>query len=381
MPQTDQVDKSKVEKLEDLAIKVKLWGQSLGFQQVAIVKPDLRQASRYLNAWLEKGYQGSMAWMAEHGDKRYHVEKLIPHTVRVITVRMDYLADDKMIAVLKDNNKAYISRYALGRDYHKLIRKRLSTLVEKIKNEVPSMELSQRPFVDSAPVMEKPLAEQAGLGWIGKNTLLLNRDAGSWFFLGEIYTSLPLPEDSLQQPDRCGNCRACLKICPTDAFPEPYVLDARKCISYLTIENKGSIPEELRSKMGNRVFGCDDCQIICPWNRYANKSDEADFSPRHNLDNTELLTLFRWDEEEFLRKTEGSPIRRIGYQRWLRNLAVGLGNAEGSVKILEQLEKRVADSSAPVSTLVKEHIVWAVEEQKRKLEKSSAPQHRNNKEK
>ena len=370
MPETGQYNNSQVEKLEDLANKVKFWGNSLGFQQVAIVKPDLEQASKYLKDWLEKGYQGSMEWMAEHGDKRYCVDKLVEHTVRVITVRMDYLADDKMIAVLKDNNKAYISRYALGRDYHKLIRRRLAELVNKIKKEVPSMNLSQRPFVDSAPVMEKPLAEQAGLGWIGKNTLLLNRDAGSWFFLGEIYTSLALPEDNLQQPDRCGNCRACLKICPTDAFPEPYVLDARKCISYLTIENKGSIPEELRPKMGNRVFGCDDCQIICPWNRYANLSMEADFSPRHNLDNAELLTLFQWNEEEFLSKTEGSPIRRIGYQRWLRNLAIGLGNAEGSSYILELLEKKTTDSSVPVSDLAKEHIDWAIEEQRRKLGKS-----------
>lgn len=367
MPQTDQYDKSQAEKLEDLASKIKFWGQSLGFQQVAIVKPDMEQASEHLKAWLAKGYQGSMAWMAEHGDKRYRIEKLVARTVRVITVRMDYLADDKMIAVLRDNNKAYISRYALGRDYHKLIRKRLVALVEKIKTEVPSTELSQRPFVDSAPVMEKPLAEQAGLGWIGKNTLLLNRDAGSWFFLGEIYTSLALPEDGLQQTDRCGNCRACLKICPTDAFPEPYVLDARKCISYLTIENKGSIPEELRSKMGNRVFGCDDCQIICPWNRYANKSDEADFSPRHNLDNTELLTLFRWDEEEFLRKTEGSPIRRIGYQRWLRNLAVGLGNADPCEKILEQLIAK----SKYASDLANEHITWAIRKQRQKLQSKS----------
>ena len=366
MPQTAEEKQLQVEKLEDLAKKIKSWGESLGFQQVAIVKPDLEQASKYLKDWLEKGYQGSMGWMAEYGDKRYCIDKLVSKTVRVITVRMDYLADNNMIAVLRDNNRAYISRYALGRDYHKLIRKRLAELADRIKRELPTLELSQRPFVDSAPVMEKPLAEQAGLGWIGKNTLLLNRDAGSWFFLGEIYTSLPLPEDNFQQLDRCGNCRACIKTCPTDAFPEPYVLDARRCISYLTIENKGAIPEELRPKMGNRVFGCDDCQIICPWNRYANFSGEEDFSPRHNLHNSELLALFKWSEEEFLRKTEGSPIRRIGYERWVRNLAVGLGNAEGSVAILKQLEKKATDSSA----LVKEHIDWAIGEQERKLEKS-----------
>lgn len=364
MPETVQDNQLQAEKLKDLTHKIKSWGQSLGFQQVAIVKPDLQQASEHLKTWLENGFQGTMNWMSEHGEKRYRVNKLVPRTIRVISVRMDYLNDDSMIAVLKDNNKAYISRYALGRDYHKLIRKRLAELADRIKNELPSLALSQRPFVDSAPVMEKPIAEQAGLGWIGKNTLLLNRDAGSWFFLGEIYTSLPLPEDNLEQPDRCGNCRACLKICPTDAFPEPYVLDARRCISYLTIENKGAIPEELRPMMGNRVFGCDDCQIVCPWNRYANLSMEADFSPRHNLHNSELLALFKWSEEEFLTKTEGSPIRRIGYERWLRNLAVGLGNAEPSAKIIEELESRAEDCS----NLVREHVAWAIKAQREKLQ-------------
>lgn len=369
MSETAQTESMDPLQLQALADNIKLWGQSLGFQQVAIVKPNLDQASQRLKLWLEKGYQGSMGWMASHGDKRYRTDKLVARTVRVISVRMDYLADENMIAVLKDNNKAYISRYALGRDYHKLIRKRLAELTHKIKTELPNNDLSQRPFVDSAPVMEKPLAEQGGLGWIGKNSLLLNREAGSWFFLGEIYTSLPLPEDNGRQPDRCGNCRACLKVCPTDAFPEPYVLDARKCISYQTIENQGSIPAELRPLMGNRVFGCDDCQIICPWNRGAPKTTEIDFSPRHNLDNADLLTLFTWSESEFLTKTQGSPIRRIGYQRWLRNLAIGLGNAEGSVTILEQLQKRAADTSAPLSALAKEHIDWAVAEQKRKLRK------------
>ena len=364
MPKTIQDSKSDLAKLEDLSHNIKMWGESLGFQQIAIVKPDLQQASQRLRMWLEKDYHGSMEWMASHGDKRYCVDKLVARTLRVISVRMDYLADENMIAVLKDNNKAYISRYALGRDYHKLIRKRLAELVDKIKNELPQMELSQRPFVDSAPVMEKPLAEQAGLGWIGKNSLLINNQAGSWFFLGEIYTSLELPVDNPQQPDRCGNCRACLKVCPTDAFPEPYILDARKCISYHTIENKGSIPEQLRPLMGNRIFGCDDCQISCPWNRGASKTQEADFSPRHNLDNSDLLTLFMWSEDEFLAKTEGSAIRRIGYQRWLRNLSIGLGNADGSSEILKQLEDRAADPSE----LVREHVLWAINEQKQKLE-------------
>jgi epoxyqueuosine reductase len=349
--------------LEELATNIKHWGESLGFQQVAIVKPNLDKASQRLQLWLNNSYQGSMQWMAEHGDKRYKVDKLVARTLRVISVRMDYLADENMVAVLKDNNKAYISRYALGRDYHKLIRKRLAELTRMIEQQLPTTNLSQRPFVDSAPVMEKPLAEQAGLGWIGKNSLLINNKAGSWFFLGEIYTSLPLPEDNLEQPDRCGNCRACIKVCPTDAFPEPYILDARKCISYHTIENKESIPESFRPLMGNRVFGCDDCQIICPWNRGAPKTKEMDFSPRHNLDNSDLLTLFKWTESEFLSKTEGSPIRRIGYQRWLRNLAVGLGNADGSEEILSYLEQ-TADKT---SLLVKEHIDWAIQQQRQKL--------------
>ena len=354
--------------LTDLAKKIKDWGESLGFQQVAIVEPDLSQASERLNQWLADGFQGSMDWMAEHGDMRYRVDKLVDHTVRVITVRMDYLADDKMIAVLKNDNKAYISRYALGRDYHKLIRKRLAQLVTQIENELPQLQLSQRPFVDSAPVMEKPLAEQAGLGWIGKNTLLLNNEAGSWFFLGEIYTSLPLPTDNNQQSNRCGNCRACLKICPTDAFPEPYVLDARKCISYLTIENKAAIPEALRPLMGNRVFGCDDCQIICPWNRFATQTQEDDFTPRHNLDNPDLVTLFSWTQQQFLDNTQGSAIRRIGHERWLRNLAVGLGNASGSEEILRSLETRVDHPSA----LVREHVQWALAQQRKKIAQPKA---------
>jgi epoxyqueuosine reductase len=277
---------------------------------------------------------------------------------------MDYLADSNMIAVLGDDNKAYISRYALGRDYHKLIRRRLAALVKKIELELPLSDLSQRPFVDSAPVMEKPIAEQAGLGWIGKNTLLLNQTAGSWFFLGEIYTSLALPADNQTQEDKCGKCKACITVCPTDAFPEPYVLDARRCISYLTIEHKGSIDEELRPLMGNRVFGCDDCQIRCPWNRFASFSKEADFTPRHNLQDSSLVSLFMWSNEEFLKNTEGSPIRRIGHERWLRNLAVGLGNASASNHILEALRLRKDHPSL----LVREHVNWAIKEQRAKLQ-------------
>ena len=355
---------TETDKLKDLAKNIKTWGETLGFQQVAIVKPDLGSASKRLLDWLGSGYQGSMQWMGEHEDKRYIPEKLVENTLRVISVRMDYLTDSNMIAVLKDSNKAYISRYALGRDYHKLIRRRLANLSKQIETEIENLglshlQLTQRPFVDSAPVMEKPIAEQAGLGWIGKNTLLLNDKAGSWFFLGEIYISLELPVDDSQQTNKCGNCRACLKVCPTNAFPEPYVLDARRCISYLTIESYDPIPEELRPLMGNRVFGCDDCQIICPWNRYSSETREVDFSPRHNLDNSDLLTLFEWTEAEFNRNTEGSPIRRIGYQRWLRNLSVGLGNAPTSKEIIAALQKRLEDPSERV----REHVQWALERQ------------------
>mgnify|MGYP000866726368 FL=1 len=351
------------QKMENLAQKIKAWGASFGFQQVSIVEPDLSQASEQLQSWLQKGFQGSMSWMAEHGDKRYIVDKLVDHTVRVISVRMDYLADTNMIAVLKDDNKAYVSRYALGRDYHKLIRKRLAALVKKIERELPELHLTQRPFVDSAPVMEKPIAQQAGLGWIGKNTLLLNESAGSWFFLGEIYTSLKLPVDNQIQENKCGKCRACITTCPTNAFPEPYVLDARRCISYLTIEHKGAIPEEFRPLMGNRVFGCDDCQIRCPWNRFASQTKEEDFTPRHNLNDALLTTLFSWNPQEFLDKTQGSPIRRIGHERWLRNLAIGLGNASGSTYILKQLNARKQHPSL----LVREHVQWAIEQQEQKL--------------
>ena len=349
---------------EDSHLKenIRHWSQQLGFQQTGFARTNIDAAGERLQQWLDKGYQGSMAWMAHHGDKRWHAEKLIPGTVSVICVRMDYLpAEHGMIACLKDGEKAYLSRYALGRDYHKVIRKRLATLAGQIE-EACGYPVIQRPFVDSGPVMEKPLAEQAGLGWMGKNTLLLNRQAGSWFFLGELYTSLALPPDEPTPEKQCGQCRACLKTCPTNAFPEPYVLDARRCISYLTIENKGPIPVEFRKAMGNRVFGCDDCQIICPWNRFATPTTEQDFQPRHQLDDSALTTLFSWSEEEFLSKTAGSPIRRIGYQGWLRNLAVGLGNAPYSAHLVETLEAKLNSASE----LVKEHIIWALGEQSKR---------------
>ncbi|MGK2915502.1 MAG: tRNA epoxyqueuosine(34) reductase QueG [Porticoccaceae bacterium] len=340
----------------DLAAKIRAWGRELGFQQVGITNIDLHDAGSKLREWLARGFNGTMDWMSAHGDKRWQPDQLLPGTLSVISVRMDYLpADTGLIACLRDGEKAYLSRYALGRDYHKLIRSRLAILARQIEQEAGAP-VVQRPFVDSAPVMEKPLAEKAGLGWIGKNTLLLNCSAGSWFFLGELFTSLPLPPDHPLSQGSCGNCRACLKICPTDAFAEPYVLDARRCISYLTIEHKGSIPEEFRAAMGNRVFGCDDCQIICPWNRFAKATTEAAFRPRHNLDNSELATLFLWTEEEFLANTEGSPIRRIGHERWLRNLAVGLGNAPTVAAVVNALAARQQHPSE----LVREHVLWAL---------------------
>lgn len=367
--------------LQRLAADIKLWGRELGFQQTGITDTELGQEEIRLNAWLDKGYQGDMAWLGEHDNKRSRPADLLPGTQRVISVRLDYLpADTEQIRILKDAERAYISRYALGRDYHKLIRKRLSLLAKRIEAAVTSelngagtAKLEQRAFVDSAPVLERPLAAKAGLGWVGKHTLLLNSNAGSWFFLGEVYTSLPLPIDSSTETDRCGDCQACLQVCPTDAFPRPYELDARRCISYLTIENKGPIPEEFREPMGNRVFGCDDCQAICPWNKYASFSEVDDFSPRHQLDRAPLVELFQWDEATFLKNTEGSAIRRIGFERWLRNLAVGLGNAPTSDAVVTALQDRLDYPS----TLVHEHVTWALHQhstpKRRRRRKIKAP--------
>ena len=348
-----------------LAADIKRWGRELGFQQVGITDIDLSHEESRLQDWLAQGYQGTMAWLAAHGNKRSRPAELVPGTVRVISVRMNYLpGDTQQIRILKDPTKAYISRYTLGRDYHKLIRKRLGQLAQRIDAALPADfpgkgEVQNRAFVDSAPVMERPLAEKAGLGWTGKHTLILNSEAGSWFFLGEIFTFLPLPMDQPDQPNRCGDCTACLKVCPTDAFPQPYVLDARRCISYLTIENPGAIPEEFREPMGNRVFGCDDCQAICPWNKYAQPTQETAFLPRHGLADSDLLTLFNWTEAEFLTYTEGSAIRRVGYEGWLRNLAVGLGNAPSDPQIISALELK----RPQVSVMVQEHIDWALAQQ------------------
>ena len=339
-----------------LVAAITTWARELGFQQVGIADLDLSAAGERLRAWLARGFHGEMGWMARHGELRARPDLLVPGAVSAICVRMDYRpADTKIIARLRDGERAYLSRYALGRDYHKLLRQRLARLGERIAAAV-GCAVIQRPFVDSAPVLEKPLAARAGLGWIGKNTLLLNREAGSWFFLGELITSVRLPPAAATQADACGNCRACLGICPTNAFPEPYVLDARRCISYLTIEHPGAIPEPLRAAMGNRVFGCDDCQIVCPWNRFARPTRETAFQPRHGLADAKLAELAQWSEAEFLERTAGSPIRRIGHQRWLRNLAVGLGNAPSSPPVLAALAALREHPSA----LVREHVDWAL---------------------
>ena len=341
--------------LAALARRVKDWGRELGFQQVGIAGIELGEHEAHLRRWLAAGHHGEMDYMAAHGDKRSRPAELVPGTLRVISLRMDYLpGDTRMAEVLAQPDKAYLSRYALGRDYHKLIRKRLQQLAECIQAEIGPF--GYRAFVDSAPVLEKALASQAGLGWIGKNTLLLNKQAGSWFFLGELYVDLPLPVDAAHGSEHCGRCKACLDICPTAAFVAPYQLDARRCISYLTIELKGSIPVELRPLIGNRVFGCDDCQLVCPWNRFARPTQQGDFRPRHGLDDSALAELFGWSEEQFLARTEGSPLRRAGHERWLRNLAVGLGNAPSSAAVLTALQQRREHPSA----LVREHVEWAL---------------------
>jgi len=339
-----------------LAEQIRAWGAELGFQQVGIADIDLGEHEEYLQKWLDAGYHGEMAYMARHGRKRARPAALVPGTCRVISLRMDYLpADTEPLRLLASPEKAYISRYALGRDYHKLIRSRLAKLARRIEREAGGGRY--RAFVDSAPVLERAIAERAGLGWIAKNTMLINSRAGSWFFLGEIYTDLPLPPDRPRQDKHCGSCTACLEICPTDAFAGPFRLDARKCISYLTIEHRGSIDPALRPLIGNRVFGCDDCQLVCPWNKFARATDEGDFRPRHGLADMDLVTLFLWDEATFLQRTEGSAIRRIGHERWLRNLAVALGNAPSSESVVAALRSRL---DAP-SALVREHVAWALQ--------------------
>lgn len=342
------------------ATLIRGWASELGFQQLGISDIDLSMHEPYLQKWLQAGYHGSMQWMAAHGSKRSRPEELVPGTCRVLSVRMDYLpVGAGPERILASPERAYISRYTLGRDYHKLLRKRLATLARRISEEAGGG--AYRAFVDSAPVLERAIAERAGLGWIAKNTMLINERAGSWFFLGEIYTDLPLPADAPRNDKHCGTCRACLDICPTNAFVGPFQLDARRCISYLTIEHKGSIDPALRPLMGNRIFGCDDCQLVCPWNKFAQHSDESDFQPRHGLDDQDLVSLFSWDEQTYAANTEGSALRRIGHERWLRNIAVALGNAPGSPEVITALTSRRDHPSA----LVREHVEWALAQHQR----------------
>ena len=344
-----------------LADSIRGWATELGFSRVGITDTDLSEAAEGLREYLQAGHHGSMAWLAERERMRTLPEELHPGTTRVISLRMDYAPDDigQSWEVLRDGERGYISRYALGRDYHKLVRKRLQKLADRIAGEIGSF--GYRVFCDSAPIMEKPLAQKAGLGWRGKHTLTLSKDAGSYFFLGEIFTDLPLPIDA-PVSNHCGSCTRCIDLCPTGAIISPYRLDARRCISYLTIEHKGSIDEELRTRMGNRIFGCDDCQLVCPFNKYAKVSMEADFAPRHGLGGLKLAELFAWDEATYLEKTEGMSIRRAGYESWLRNIAIALGNAPPSDEVQAALRSRL-DHASPV---VREHVDWALAQQQEK---------------
>ncbi|GIK25346.1 MAG: epoxyqueuosine reductase [Betaproteobacteria bacterium] len=338
----------------ELAARIRQWGQELGFDAIGIASTALDAAETELQAWLAAGFHGEMDYMASHGTKRSRPAELVPDTVSIITARMNYLPQAApMEAVLADGTRAAISRYALGRDYHKLLRARLQKLAERIAAEIGPF--GHRVFTDSAPVQEVALAEQSGLGWRGKHTLLIHREAGSYFFLGEIYTDLPLPADRPQE-EHCGSCRACLDVCPTQAIVAPYTVDARRCISYLTIELKGAIPEELRPLIGNRIYGCDDCQLACPWNRFARRTVETDFAVRHGLDSASLVELFAWSEEEFKVRLAGNAIHRIGHARWLRNIAVALGNAPGSPEVIAALASRRDHPSE----LVREHVAWAL---------------------
>jgi epoxyqueuosine reductase len=344
----------------ELVGSIRQWSRELGFQQVGIAGIELPEDEARLMRWLEQGRHGAMEYMERHGRRRARPHELVPGTLRVISVRMDYLPANAQNAheVLEDAERGYVSRYALGRDYHKVMRRRLAKLADKIQAHSASQ--AYRVFVDSGPVLEKAFARNAGLGWIGKHTNLINRRAGSYFFLGEILTDLPLPVDT-PATNHCGSCRACLDICPTQAIVAPYELDATRCISYLTIELRGPIPEPLRKAMGNRIYGCDDCQLVCPWNKFARISSEIDFVPRHALDGSKLVELFAWTEQQFLERTEGSAIRRIGHELWIRNIAVALGNAPTSDEVIRALESRRQDPSA----LIREHVEWALAQHRR----------------
>ena len=340
------------------AAAIEGWALELGFQQIGITHVELSAHEPHVRAWLARGFHGQMGYMERNLHKRLHPERLEAETCTVISARMNYLAEGaEPLRVLGRPDQAYISRYALGRDYHKVLRRRLAKLASRINAAAQVLDARFRAFTDSAPVLEKALAENAGLGWMGKHSLLIHPDAGSWFFLGEIYTNLPLPETPTTEPNRCGACRACMNRCPTGAIVGDKIIDARRCISYLTIEHKSAIPVDLRPLIGNRVFGCDDCQLCCPWNRDAPTTAEPDFKPRHGLDAASLLDLFRWDEATFLRRTEGSALRRAGYERWRRNLAVAVGNGPATPEAKEALREVREGASA----LLREHIDWALE--------------------
>ncbi len=338
-----------------LAADIHLWGRELGFQEIGVSSINLAADEARLLDWLDAGFHGDMDYMKRHGTRRSRPANLHPGTLCVISARMDYAPPDMTRAweTIDDPERAYVSRYALGRDYHKVLRTRLQRLADRIA--MVTGPFGHRVFTDSAPVLEKALARNAGLGWIGKHTLLLSRDAGSWFFLGEIYADLPLPTDG-PVGEHCGTCTRCIDICPTGAIVAPYRLDARRCISYLTIELRGAIPEDLRPLIGNRIFGCDDCQLACPWNKFAQPTSEADFAPRHGLDDATLVALFAWSRQQFTDRTAGMAIRRTGYEGWLRNIAVALGNAPSTPEVIAALQARADD----VSAVVREHVAWAI---------------------
>ena len=354
-----------------LANRIKEWGKALGFAEIGITDTDLSHAEITHQAWINKGFHGDMDYMAKHGTKRSRPAELVPNTLRIISARLDYLPINAKNSwqVIGNGEQAFISRYALGRDYHKVMRQKLQQLSEKIADCLSVTEgttnkqtfFEYRVFTDSAPVLEVELAEKSGLGWRGKHTLLINKNHGSWFFIGEIYTNLPLPVDK-PTSNHCGTCSACIDICPTKAITAPYEVDARRCISYLTIELKGAIPVDLRPMIGNRVYGCDDCQLICPWNKFAQTTQTVDFNIRNGLDDISLVACFTWSEVEFQQKMAGSAIYRIGYAQWLRNIAVGLGTAPSTPEVIAALKARQNDSD----TLVKEHVIWALNEHKKR---------------
>ena len=341
--------------LNQLAADIKSWGMAFGFAEIGITDTDLSEAEFAHQQWIKKGLHGQMDYMAKHGTKRTRPQELVPNTVRVISARLDYLPPNAHDSwqIIKNSEQAFISRYALGRDYHKVMRQKLQKLSDKIAMHIAHFEY--RVFTDSAPVLEVALAEKAGLGWRGKHTLLINKNHGSWFFLGEIYTNLPLPMDE-KSTNHCGSCSACIDVCPTQAITAPYEVDARRCISYLTIELKTAIPVEFRPMIGNRVYGCDDCQLVCPWNKFAEITKEPDFAVKNGLDDISLVECFYWSEETFKQNMAGSAIYRIGYNQWLRNIAVGLGNAASTFEVLKALQSRINDESA----LLREHVEWAL---------------------